>query len=259
MTVPHSSKYVGRALAVGILGLLASSAPAQPQAPSPVERAGQLIADAQASFAHVRDYTATLVRQERVGGQLQPEQFVDVRIRQQPFSAYLKWVSPKHLAGQEAIYVAGKNRNEIRAKGTGILAAAGYVSLPTNDPRVMRNSRHSIKESGIGNLLNVLSRAYETERRLPADQVKATFAQYAFEKRPCTRMEVTHHVYNAELYCHRCVVYFDNETKLPVRVEVYGWPTPKGNPNGELLECYSYIDLKLNVGLTDASFEEPAR
>jgi len=254
-----ASRFAGRAMAVGVLGLLASAGRVTPQAPSPVERAGQLLAEAQGSFARVRDYTGTLVRQERIGGQLQPEQFIDVRVRQQPYSVALKWTWPRQLAGQEAIFIAGKNNNEIRAKGTGILAVAGYVSLPTNDPRVMRKSRHAITETGIGNMIDVISRSFETARRLPAGQVTVAFADYAFQQRPCTRMELTHHVHNAQLYCHRCVVYFDNETKLPVRVEVYGWPTPKGNPNGELLECYSYIDLKLNVGLTDASFEEPVK
>ena len=70
-------------------------------------------------------------------------------------------------------------------------------------------------------------------------------------------MELTHHVFNGQLYCYRCVVYFDKELKLPVRVEVYDWPKPNGNPNGELLECYSYTNLKFNLGLTDAAFENP--
>jgi hypothetical protein len=244
----------GRAVAVSVLGLLASSARVHPQAPSPVERAGQLIAEAQSAISRVRDYTGTVVRQERIGGELQPEQFMDIRIRQQPYSVALKWTSPKHLAGQEAVFVAGKNNNEIRAKGTGLLSIVGYVSLAINDPRVMKNSRHSITESGIGNIIEILSRSYDLERRLPASQVKITFADYAFQQKPCTRMEVTHHVFNAQLYCYRCVVYFDKELKLPVRVEVYDWPAPNGNPNGELLECYSYINLKFNLGLTDAAF-----
>lgn len=249
--------FAGRVTAVIFAGLVVVAGPAYPQAPAPVERVGQLIADARANFARVHDYTGTLVRQERIADKLQPEQFIDFKIRQQPYSVYLRWASPKHLAGQEAIYVDGKNNNEIRAKGTGVLAVAGYVSLRTNDPRVMRNSRHSITQTGIGNLLEILSRSYDVGRRLPPNQVTATFAQYAFERRPCTRMEVTHHVHAPELYCHRCVVYFDNETKLPVRAEVYDWPTRKENPNGDLLECYSYINLKFNVGLTDATFAEP--
>src|SRR4051812_44932403 len=122
-----------RVMAVGILGLIASPGSVSSQTPSPVGRAGQLIADAKTSFSQVRDYTGTLVRQERVDGELQPEQYIDFKIRQQPYSVCLNWSRPKRLAGQEAIFVAGKNNDEIRAKGTGILAVAGYVSLPTND------------------------------------------------------------------------------------------------------------------------------
>jgi hypothetical protein len=250
-------RLAGRAMAMSVLGLLALSDQAIPQEPSSIERVGQLIAEAKTSFANVRDYTGTVVRQERIGGQLQPEAFIDVRIRQQPFSVCMKWTAPKQLAGQEAIYITGKNNNEIRAKGTGFLAIAGYVSLPTNDPRITKKSRHSITESGIGNIIDVISRSYEIERRLPASQVQVTFGDYAFQQRPCTRMELTHHVFNAQLYCGRCVVYFDKALKLPVRVEVYDWPKPNGNPNGELLECYSYINLKFNLGLTDAAFENP--
>jgi len=252
-----ASRFAGRAMAVGILGLMASAGRVTPQSPSPLERAGQLLAEAQGSFARVRDYTGTLVRQERIGGQLQPEQFIDFRIRQHPYSVCLKWTSPRQLAGQEAIFIAGKNNNEIRAKGTGILAIAGYVSLPTNDPRVMKKSRHAITETGIGNMIDVISRSYEFARRLPVGQVTVGFGDYAFQQRPCTRMELTHHAFNAQLYCYRCVVYVDKDLKLPVRVEVYDWPTPNGNPKGELLECYNYINLRFNVGLTDAAFENP--
>jgi len=108
-------------------------------------------------------------------------------------------------------------------------------------------------------MLNVLSRSFEIERRLPASQVTVTFADYTLQQRPCTRMELIHHVFNAQLYCYRCVVYVDKELMLPVRVEVYDWPSPNGNPKGELLECYSYINLRFNLGLTDAAFENPER
>jgi hypothetical protein len=244
-------------MTASIFAMLTLTGGATPQEPSAIERVGQLLADAKANFANVRDYTGTVVRQERIGGQLQPEAFIDIRIRQQPFSVCMKWTAPKQLAGQEAIYIAGKNNNEIRAKGTGFLAIAGYVSLATNDPRITKKSRHSITESGIGNIIDVIARSYEIERHLPANQVQVAFGDYAFQQRPCTRMELTHKVFNPQLYCGRCVVYFDKELKLPVRVEVYDWPKPNGNPTGELLECYSYINLKFNLGLTDAAFENP--
>src|SRR5437660_561891 len=92
------------------------AAPGTPPAAVP-DTAAQLLAEARASFGRVRDYMGTLVKQERVGGQLQPEQFIELRVRQAPFSVYLKWQGPKQFVGQEAMFVAGKNNNEMRAKG----------------------------------------------------------------------------------------------------------------------------------------------
>jgi len=223
------------------------------QAPT-AEPAAQLIADARASVSRVRDYTGTVVRQERIGGQLQPEQFIEMRVRQQPFSVHLKWTAPKHLVGQEAFFVAGKNNNEMKAKGAGLAGVAGYISMPPTDPRALKQNRHAITETGIGNLIETIARSYEVERRLAPSQVRVTLADYAFQQRPCTRMEAVHLVNNGQFYCYRCVVYFDKELKLPVRFEAYDWPTAGGNPNGELVECYSYINLKFNVGLTDTAF-----
>jgi hypothetical protein len=238
-------------LCLAALVTLTSTAAPQPPNPEPIS---QLIADARTAMRNIRDYTGTLVKQERINNQLQPEQFVDMKIRQQPFSVALKWTSPKQYVGQEAYFVLGKSNNEMKAKGTGLASIAGLVSMPPNDPRALKHSRHSITETGIGNLIETIARSAELERRLPTSQIKVTFADYAFQQRPCTRMEAIHLVNNGQFYCYRCVVYFDKELKLPVRMEAYDWPTAGGNANGELIECYSYINLKFNVGLNDAMF-----
>jgi hypothetical protein len=142
----------------------------------------------------------------------------------------------------------------MRAKAAGLAGTFGFLSMEPTDPRAMKHSRHAITETGIGHLIEMVARGYDVERRLPPSQVQTHFADFAFQQRPCTRMEVVHRVNNGQFYCHRCVVYFDKEMKLPVRFEAYNWPASGGPPGGELLECYSYIDLKFNVGLTDAAF-----
>jgi hypothetical protein len=251
----------GRALGLRLLsliGVVALTGAGQPQGtsppPAPPDAASQLIAEARASFGRVHDYMGTLVKQERVGGQLQPEQFINLRVRQQPFSVYLKWQSPKQFDGQEVSYVAGKNNNKMRAKAAGLAGAVGFLSMEPTDPRAMKQSRHAMTESGIGHLIDTIARGNEIERRLPTSQVQSRFAEYAFQQRPCTRMETVHLVNNGQFYCYRSVVYFDKGLKLPVRFEAYDWPVQGGVADGELLECYSYIDLKFNVGLTDAAF-----
>ena len=55
----------------------------------------------------------------------------------------------------------------MRAKGTGLAAAFGFVSLEPNDPRALKDNRHAITETGIGHLIDTLSRGYEAERQVP--------------------------------------------------------------------------------------------
>jgi hypothetical protein len=243
-------------IAESSLSQVPPAAPPQPppQVPQPgTDPVGQIIADARASFARVRDYMGTLVKQERVNAQLQPEQFIAMRVRQQPFSVHLKWQGPRQFVGQEAAYVAGKNNGQMRAKGSGLISVVGVISLDPTDPRALKQSRHAITESGIGNLIEKIARGHDANGGLPPGHVKVTLREYQFQQKPCIGLETVHLVNTGQTYCHRSLVLFDKELKMPVRFEAYDWP-PAGQSAGELLECYSYIDLKFNVGLTDAAF-----
>ena len=50
-------------------------------------------------------------------------------------------------------------------------------------------------------------------------------------------------------------MFVDEELNIPVRYEAYDWPAQPGDEM-QLLEEYSYLDVKLNVGLTDADFDD---
>ncbi len=219
------------------------------------EMAGRLIADAQTSFGRVRDYSGLFYRQERVNGQMQPEQTIQLRVRQQPFSVHMKWLGPQKLIGQEAYYVAGKNNNQVKVKGAGaLLGAVGFLSFDPKDPKIMSTNRHPITEAGIGNLIDQLVQGHESEKRQSPDQSVLSFAEFKFLNRPVTKMESAHRTNNGQFYCHRTVVFIDKDTKLPVRFEAYDWPRQGGTPNGDMLECYSFVDVKFNLGLNDSAF-----
>ena len=48
-------------------------------------------------------------------------------------------------------------------------------------------------------------------------------------------------------------IFIDDDLNLPIRYAAYGWPqTAKERP--PVLEEYTYLNLKLNVGLTDEDF-----
>jgi hypothetical protein len=103
-------------------------------------------------------------------------------------------------------------------------------------------------------MIDQIVQGYEAERKVSPDQFAIAFGEYKFLQKSCTRMESLRRVNNGQFYSHRTVVYFDRETRLPIRFEAYDWPKPGSPPGGELIECYNYVDLKFNVNLTDAAF-----
>ncbi len=229
---------------------MASPAPVAPVAE--MDAPLRLIAQARQSYAGVKDYTCMMLKKERMGGKMPPDNVVAMKVRAEPFSVYLRWNEPRALAGQEACYVAGRNGGMMRVHSTGLLGAVGFVSLDPNDPRARQTSRHSITEAGIGNLIERYGKRWEEERRLNGTRVAV--GDYKYDNRLCTRVETVHPANPEGKYLfYRSVLYFDKETHLPIRVECYDWPRRQDDP-GELVELYAYFNLRLNVGLTEDVF-----
>lgn len=228
-------------------------APAPAAAGSQMDEPLRLLGEARQSFQGVRDYTCVLVKRERLRGQLAADNVINMKVRNQPFSVYLRWQSPKDLAGQEACYVAGRNNGMMRVHSTGLIGAVGFVSIDPRDPRAQANSRHAITEAGIGNLIERFAKHWDEERRLNLTQVRV--GDYEYNKRRCTRVETVHPDNRGNHFTsYRTVLFFDQENHLPIRIEVYGWPRAGGPAEGELLESYSYVNLRLNAGLGEDSF-----
>ena len=74
-------------------------------------------------------------------------------------------------------------------------------------------------------------------------------------KRKCTQIRVEHPKQKQDMEFHVATLFVDDELNVPVRLVTFGWPTTEGE-KPPLNEEYTYIDLKLNVGLTDADFSE---
>jgi hypothetical protein len=212
----------------------------------------RLLATARQNFATVRDYSCTMIKREHLSGQMSPDNVIAMKVRKEPFSVYLRWVEPKAMVGQEVCYVAGKNDGKMRVKSPGLLGAVGFVSLDTNDERARKSSRHSITEAGIGNLLDRYQVGWDAERKLNLTQVRV--GEYEYNKRRCSRVETVLRANpEGKFPYQRTVVYFDKESNLPIRVECYDWPRRAGEA-GEQVEVYNYVNLKLNVGLSDDVF-----
>ena len=67
-------------------------------------------------------------------------------------------------------------------------------------------------------------------------------------------LTVTQPTKRPELLFYQAKVYMDEELNVPIRYVAYDWPKPN-QQKLDVIEEYNYLNLKLNVGLTDADFD----
>jgi hypothetical protein len=203
---------------------------------------------------NIQDYTCLLVKRERIDGKLGEHQYMAVKIRNHPFSVYLSFLKPEEVAGREVIYVEGANKNELQAhEGHGIRARLGTFSFNPTSAIAMEGNRYPITQIGVANLTHRLIEVAEHDKKYGECEVQ--FRKGAkVNDRVCTIIEVTHPIPRRNFLFHKAVIYVDDQMNVPIRYEAYSWPKVPGGPP-VLDEEYTYVNMKLNVGLTDADFD----
>jgi hypothetical protein len=210
------------------------------------------------------DYTAMIVKRERVGGKLGVHEFMEAKIRNRkivdgkqvtPLSVYMKFVKPEAVKGREVIWVEGKNNNKLRAHEGGTAGSfLPTVWLPPDGILAMRGQLHPITDIGLENMVLKLIEKGERERKFGECEVE--FKQGAkINGRSCTVLQVKHPTQRPHFEFHTAQIFIDDENKMPVRYAAYHWPTDPADKLGPVLEEYTYLDLKLNPGLVDADFD----
>lgn len=201
------------------------------------------------AIENLKDYSATLIRRERIHGKLSGYEYLSIKVRHAPFSVYAYFQAPAGVKGQEAIYIAGQNQGNILAHKAHMAAT---VSIRPDGLIAMSGRRYPITEIGLVNLVRRLVEVGEQDIKHGECEVKY-FTNAKINQRPCTVIQVVHPTPRDMFQFHLARVFVDDEQKVPVRYECYDWPSePGGEPR--LIEEYTYLDLKLNNGFTDEDF-----
>ena len=198
------------------------------------------------------DYTCTFYKRERINGRLTPLHVMEMKARSKPRSIYFKFTEP--YKGREAIFVEGQNGGNILAHDVGFTKLfAGTLELEPSSSRAMEDNRHPITDAGIGALIDTVARRWAAE--LSSDESVVLFdSNMMIGPRHCQLIESIHTRRQPDFQFNKVRLFLDSELALPIRFEGYDWPSQPGAP-ADLAEEYSYIDLKLNVGLGDIDFD----
>ncbi len=241
-----------------------AAASLEPTPVHPLDRALDIARSGlQGCRANINDYTALLVRRERIDGVVGQHEYMMVKIRNrkvaqgqvvQPLSAYIQALKPSTIKGREVIYVENQNDGNLVAHEGGFKGRfLPTVTIPTDGMLAMRGQKYPITEIGVENLIVKLIERGEQARKF--QDTTCEFRKNARVKdRTCTVIEVTQPTKHPELEFYKAQVFIDDQYNLPIRYIAYDWPRQEG-AGLEVIEEYNYLDLKVNVGLTDSDFD----
>ena len=209
-----------------------------------------------ASLAHieqdVHDYSCTLVKHERIEGELGENQHIFLKARHDPFSVYMQFLQP--YQGREVLFVDGQHDNEMLVLEAGWKRKMlGKMQLDPEGMVAMRGQKHPITQVGLKNLLTELITRIEADCQFAECEVTSA-ADKAVNGRSATMIQILHPVPRQNFRAHIARIFFDNELKVPIHYDSFLWPEqPGGHP--PLEESYTYTNLKLNNGFTSRDFD----
>jgi Protein of unknown function (DUF1571) len=201
---------------------------------------------------NIRDYSCTLVKRERVDGELAEHQHIFLKVRHEPFSVYMSFLRP--FQGREVVYVDGQNNNEMVVLEAGWKRTVlGKMNLDPKGAVAMRGQKHPITKVGIRNLTAELIRKMEADTKYAECEV-STNAGVKIGGRSATMVQGVHPVPRQNFQSHIVRVFFDDELGIPIHYDAYLWPQqPGGEP--PLEESFTYTNLKVNNGFTARDFD----
>lgn len=210
-------------------------------------------------LAKAPGYTAVFVKQELVNGELLDEQEMELKLRHQPFSIYLKWTVGE--VGREVLYVHGENDGRITAHGGGWKARLPTVALEPTSSLAMAESRYPVTRAGLYELAKLMHQVHKDDLEKKNFSRCEQLPDQMFDNRPCYAFMIEYKDPSVSATYRKSVALIDKEWSIPVYTRNFGWlqgdkpATEEEHDTATLLEYYSYASLKFDSNLVALDFD----
>jgi hypothetical protein len=211
-----------------------------------------------AEFARVPDYTATLTKRERIGGDLTEEQQISLKIRQAPFSVYMKWRSGE--TGQQVIFVDGQNEGNLLVKPGGLKGrlVRGCLTIDPTSSLAMAQARYPVTMVGLPTLAEQILKYQVAQLEKGSGYTCEMRDDVEFDGRPCYQTLVTYASPEENPDYRKSEILIDKQLSMPVFVRNYTWARdadPATIDEETLVEHYTYTEIQLSQQLADQDFD----
>ena len=220
-------------------------------------------------------YTAHVVMQERIPGgiwaedlapsdvrqgKVTAEEHVHLKLRHEPFSTYMKWLTARK--GRELLYVDERDNDRLlvyspKARRFGL---SGTLSLATDGRLVKKERRYPITKFGMLVLAERLRAVLTTD--LDGEIGKSTcelISDCRFDGRPANLYILEHDRPQLNTLYRKAIIHMDREWMIPVAMTAYTWP-PDGCKSDDVdkvtfIERYEYSNIDFESPPNDIDFD----
>jgi len=212
-----------------------------------------------------RDYTCTLIKQEVIRGTQKPEQWMNVKFMEKPFSVAMRWLekTPKGALdndqvkklyvpmGDRVLYVEGKydNKMVIRISNPLLRGLLGTQKRPPAGKDAMKNTLRPVSLFGFKRGMTSLLGVYRHAEK--KGHLKQEFGGYVKIAGRDAIVLVRYLPAEESYPAKRTEICIDLENLVPIRIRGFDW-------DGQCTSRYVYKDVEFNVGLDETSFTPQA-
>jgi hypothetical protein len=248
---PHRTS--GRAASLALVLAALAALPAHALGPQDAddELFAAYIVRMERALAELQDATYVLHKRDRADGVYTEERVMDVRFRV-PDDLYLAYSG--EMEGRRILYKgAGWNGGKLRVDPGPLLPT---LDLDIRGSIATEGERYTVREVRLSHPAATISR----DCKLVRDHASWTPQVDDLGGRTITGRQArcfdtrSPKDQDASLYAYRTEMCFDEGTGFPI--ELKSWDIDGGSM--KLVEWYRYDELRVNVGLTDADFDEGA-
>lgn len=205
-------------------------------------------------------YTATVFTRERVGGTLLDPQVMNLKLRQEPLSIYMKWLVGDK--GRELLYVEGQNDGNMLVKVGGIKGKLlPPLKLNPSGSIALQEARYPATRIGMLELAREILVNRHADQKRGSGVYCEMLPDQEFDDRACYCFYQEFDNAEVSPLYRKSIVLIDKEWCLPVVIKNYTWPMEgteieTANLDEEtLIEHYSYSDVRFDKRLADADFD----
>lgn len=205
------------------------------------------------------DYTVIFNKEERIDGDLQEPQSIEMKVQHTPhFAVYMKWKTGPR--GQQLLYSDEYEDGNLVFKFGGIKRFLPGIKLDPCCAAARAESRYPCTEAGVLGMIRQIIKHRERDLKLKSGVKCVRLPDLDYDQRTCFSFLITYENRKACEKYRKSLIHLDADLHIPLMVRNFTWATDAEYDSeaeldkATLIENYSFQGLNLSSELVAQDF-----